>query len=49
MDTKTTPLGKWETRKRNDLRATSRYAARPAIDRLLEERRLERELMEVWG
>ena len=49
MDNKTTPLTKYESRKRNDLRAHRRYAARPAIDRLLEERRLERELMEVWG
>ncbi len=44
MDTSTTPITKYESRIRNDLRATSRYARRRDIDRLLEERRLERQL-----
>lgn len=47
MDTTTTqPLTKYESRKRNDLRATSRYAARPLIDRWHEERRLAKQLEE---
>ncbi len=46
--TPVTPLTKWESRTRNDLRATSRYARRRDIDRLLEERRLAQQIEEVW-
>lgn len=49
MDTNTTPvtpMNKWESRIRNDLRATSRYARRRDIDRWLDERRLEAQLRE---
>ncbi|MDC8803904.1 hypothetical protein PRZ61_10700 [Halomonas pacifica] len=44
-----TPITKQESRKRNDQRAHSRYARRRDIDRLLEQRRLERELGRVVG
>lgn len=44
-----TPITKYEERIRNDQRATSRYARRKDIDRLLEERRLERELGRIVG
>lgn len=43
-----TPITKHQSRKRNDMRATSRYAKRPHIDRWHEQRRLERELREVY-
>ncbi len=49
MDTTTTPvtpITKYESRVRNDLRATSRYARRRDIDRLLDERRLAQQLRE---
>lgn len=44
--TPVTPLTKYESRKRNDLRATSRYAARPLIDKWHEQRRLAKQLEE---
>lgn len=46
MDTPTTPLTKHESRKRNDMRAHSRYARRRDIGRLREQRRLEQQLRE---
>ncbi len=49
MDTTTTPvtpLTKYESRVRNDLRATSRYARRRDIDAWHEQRRLEAQLRE---
>lgn len=45
MDT-TRPITKNQSRIRNDLRATSRYARRKDIDRLLEQRRLAKQLRE---
>ena len=47
MQTATTPETKWQSRTRSDMRATSRYARRRDIDRLHEERRLERQIAEV--
>ena len=47
--TPTTPETKWQSRVRNDQRGSSRYAARPAIGRWHEERRLERELGRAIG
>ena len=44
----TTPETKQQSRRRNDLRAVSRYAKRPHIDRRLEEMRLAKQLEEVW-
>ncbi len=49
MDTSTTPITKYESRTRNDLRATSRYARRRDIDAWHEQRRLAQQLEEVWG
>lgn len=46
MQTATQPETKWQSRTRCDLRATSRYARRKDIDRLLEERRLQAQLRE---
>lgn len=42
------PITKYESRKRNDLRATSRYRRRPDIDKWHEQRRLERQMKEVY-
>lgn len=41
-----TPITKHESRKRNDMRAHSRYSKRKDIDRWHEHKRLERELKE---
>ncbi len=49
MTTPVTPMNKWESRIRNDLWATSRYARRKDIDAWHERQRLERQLEEVWG
>ena len=49
MDDITRPLTKYASRIRNDQRATSRYAARPLIDRWHEQRRLEKQISEVWA
>ena len=46
MDDITRPLTKYASRIRNDQRATSRYAARPLIDRWHERRREAEQLRE---
>lgn len=49
MDQTTTPLTKWASRKRNDMRAQGKYRGRFNAERLLEQRRLEKQIKEVWA
>jgi len=43
------PTTKWEQRKSADMAGKRLYQRRRDIDRLREERELERQLREVWG